>query len=225
MISMEGDRNVVDRPKIEGEIGSRDDCLEKETRFGAYSVVLKSAKGLNELLRMGLGLRTEDLYLEVHVPDSVKGAPRAVLGTFKKDALELADFLSEKRLKPRWLIGVTHQNVARPAQRFLNFQVISGIPDEAVDRVILMKMMTSWPSYYMLREDRIGSLKPGKWADFLVLNKDYFTVPVDEIANVHPYLTVVGGKTVFVHKDYAPEIGKQPAGIQVQYVNKPPYEY
>jgi len=134
MISMEGDRNGVDRPKIEGEIGSRDDCLEKETRFGAYSVVLKSAKGLNELLRMGLGLRTEDLYLEVHVPDSVKGAPRAVLGTFKKDALELADFLSEKRLKPRWLIGVTHQNVARPAQRFLNFQVISGIPDEAVDR-------------------------------------------------------------------------------------------
>ena len=125
---------MVDRPKIEGEIGSRDDCLEKETRFGAYSVVLKSAKGLNELLRTGLGLRTEDLYLEVHVPDSVKGAPRAVLATFKKGALELADFLSEKRLKPRWLIGVTHQNVARPAQRFLNFQVISGIPDEAVDR-------------------------------------------------------------------------------------------
>ena len=125
---------MVDRPKIEGEIGSRDDCLEKETRFGAYSVVLKSAKGLNELLRTGLGLRTEDLYLEFHVPDSVKGAPRAVLATFKKGALELADFLSEKRLKPRWLIGVTHQNVARPAQRFLNFQVISGIPDEAVDR-------------------------------------------------------------------------------------------
>jgi hypothetical protein len=125
---------VADRPKIEGEIGSRDDCLEKETRFGAYSVVLKSAKGLNELLRMGLGLRTDDLYLEVHVPDAVKGAPRAVLATFKKGALELADFLSEKRLRPRWLIGVTHQNMARPAQRFLNFQVISGIPDEAVDR-------------------------------------------------------------------------------------------
>jgi hypothetical protein len=114
---------VADRPKIEGEIGSRDDCLEKETRFGAYSVVLKSAKGLNELLRMGLGLRTDDLYLEVHVPDAVKGAPRAVLATFKKGALELADFLSEKRLRPRWLIGVTHQNMARPAQRFLNFQV------------------------------------------------------------------------------------------------------
>ena len=125
---------MVDRPKDEGEVGNRDGCLEKETRFGAYSVVLKSANGLNESLRTGLGLRPEDLYLEVHVPDSVTGAPRAVLGAFKDGAVELADFLREKRLEPKWLIGVTHQNVARPAERFLNFQVLSGIPDEAVDR-------------------------------------------------------------------------------------------
>ncbi len=98
-------------------------------------------------------------------------------------------------------------------------------PEEAVDRNILMKMMTSWPSYYMLREDRLGSLKPGKLADFVVLNKDYFTVPVDEIANCYPFMTVVGGKTVFLHKDFAPEIGKKPEGIQVTFVNKAPYDY
>ena len=128
------DRNVVDRLKTEGQIGSRDDCLEEETRFGVYSVVMKSAKGLNELLRTGLGLGAEDTYLEVHVPDAVTGGPRAVIETFKTGALQLADFLREKRLKPGWLIGVTHQNVARPAERFLNFQVISGIPAEAVGR-------------------------------------------------------------------------------------------
>ena len=59
----------------------------------------------------------------------------------------------------------------------------------------------------------------------MVLNKDYFTVPVDEIASIYPYMTVVGGKTVFLHKDYAPEINKKPEGIQVQFVNRPPYEY
>ncbi|MCI0885646.1 MAG: hypothetical protein J4N92_05605 [Chloroflexi bacterium] len=125
---------MVDRQKIEDETAGRDDCLEEETRFGAYSVVLKSAKDLNELLRTGLGLGTEDVYLEIHVPDSVRGGPRAVLETFKTGALELADFLREKQLRPGWLIGVTHQHVARPAQRFLDFQVISGIPVEAVDR-------------------------------------------------------------------------------------------
>ena len=125
---------MVDRPKIKGKNRTRDDFLTTETRFGAYSVVMRSAKGLNEVLCRGLGLKTEDQYLEVHVPDSVKGGPRAVLAAFREGMVELADFLNEKRLRPGWLIGVTHQNVARPAQRFLNFRVISGIPEEAVSR-------------------------------------------------------------------------------------------
>ncbi len=50
-------------------------------------------------------------------------------------------------------------------------------------------------------------------------------MPVDEIANCYPFMTVVGGKTVFLHKDFAPEIGKKPEGIQVTFVNKAPYDY
>jgi hypothetical protein len=113
---------------------SLDKCLEAETKFGAYAVVLKSGSDLGESFRGGLGLTDEDIYLEVHVPDSVEGAPRAVLAAFKDGAVALADFLIEKRLRPRCLIGVTHQNVATPARRFLNFQVISGIPEQAVDQ-------------------------------------------------------------------------------------------
>lgn len=109
------------------------DCLEAETRFGAYSVVLRAANGLSEWVREVLGMVDGDSYLEVHVPDSVTGAPRAVLGAFKDGVVELADFLVERRLRPKCLIGLTHQNVARPAQRFLNFQVFAGIPEEAVD--------------------------------------------------------------------------------------------
>lgn len=109
-------------------------CLREETRFGAYSVLLKDVNGLNKSLRHALGLTDSDLYLEVHVPDSVEGAPRAVLSAFKQGAVELADFLISKHLTPRCLIGVTHQNVAMPARRFLNFRVMPGIPEEVVDR-------------------------------------------------------------------------------------------
>lgn len=91
-------------------------CLGEETKFGAYSVVLKSGRGLDESVRGGLGLTDEDVYLEVHVPESVEGAPRAVLAVFKEGAVALADFLVEKRLSPRCLIGITHQNVAAPAR-------------------------------------------------------------------------------------------------------------
>jgi hypothetical protein len=116
------------------ETGHPHGCLQEETRFGAYSVLLKRSNGLNESLRAGLGLTDSDLYLEVHVPDSVEGVPRAVLGASKEGAVELADFLINKRLSPRCLLGVPHQNLAMPALRFLNFRVVSGIPEEVVDR-------------------------------------------------------------------------------------------
>jgi len=112
----------------------RGDCLREETRFGAYSVLLKDVGGLSKSLRDALGLADRDQYIEVHVPDSVEGVPRAVLGAFKQGAVDLADFLLSRGLTPRCLIGVTHQNVAMPASRFLNFRVMRGIPDEVVDR-------------------------------------------------------------------------------------------
>ena len=106
--------------------------LERETRFGAYSVVLRNAASLRERIREVLDLALDDLYLEVHVPDSVTGSPRAVLTAFKDGVIELADFLLAHDVRPKCLIGITHENVARPAQRFLNFQVIAGIPSETV---------------------------------------------------------------------------------------------
>lgn len=114
-------------------MASIDNPLEEETRFGAYSVVLKKGSELREAIRERLALNRDDTYLEVHVPDSVMGAPSTVLGSFKDGAVKLADFLIERGLHPKCLIGVTHENVAKPARRFLNFMVVSGIPEEAVD--------------------------------------------------------------------------------------------
>ncbi|MBI4483878.1 MAG: amidohydrolase family protein [Acidobacteria bacterium] len=90
-------------------------------------------------------------------------------------------------------------------------------PQEAVDRNIVMKMATSWSSEFVLREDKVGTLENGKWADFLVLNKDYFTVPVEEIPRVYPVISVVGGQIRYVRSDAAAEFGLQPVGHQLRY--------
>ncbi|MBI4484059.1 MAG: amidohydrolase family protein [Acidobacteria bacterium] len=87
----------------------------------------------------------------------------------------------------------------------------------AVDRVTVMKMATIWPAEFLLKEDVLGSLQPGKWADLLILNKDYFNVPVEEIATVYPLMTVLGGKAVFLHSEFAKELGLPPAGTQLKY--------
>jgi predicted amidohydrolase YtcJ len=90
-------------------------------------------------------------------------------------------------------------------------------PEEAVDRNIVMKMATSWSSEYVLKEDKIGTLEVGKWADFVVLNKDYFTIPVEEIPRIFPVLTAVGGKIRFVREDHAQKLGLKPTGLQLKY--------
>jgi predicted amidohydrolase YtcJ len=45
-------------------------------------------------------------------------------------------------------------------------------------------------------EDKIGTIEPGKLADIVVLNKDYFAVPEAEIKTIRSVLTIVDGKVV-----------------------------
>ncbi|MBI3895657.1 MAG: amidohydrolase family protein [Acidobacteria bacterium] len=83
---------------------------------------------------------------------------------------------------------------------------------EAISREEALKASTIWGAYYVLREKVLGSLEQGKWADFMVLDKDYLTVPVEEIANIHPLMTVVGGKVQHLVPSLARELGMQPMG-------------
>ena len=50
--------------------------------------------------------------------------------------------------------------------------------------------------YVVFQESNLGSLQPGKYADLLVLDRDYLTVPADEIKDIKPVMTMVGGKVV-----------------------------
>jgi len=90
-------------------------------------------------------------------------------------------------------------------------------PEEAVDRITLMKMMTTWPSYYLMKEKELGSLEVGKYADFVILNKDYFTIPEDQIPTAFPLATVLGGKETVLRKELADEWGVQPIGPQLNF--------
>ena len=50
---------------------------------------------------------------------------------------------------------------------------------------------------FAFREDAIGSLQKGKYADLLVLDRDYMTVPAEQIKDIKPLLTMVNGKVVY----------------------------
>ncbi|MBI2821723.1 MAG: amidohydrolase family protein [Acidobacteria bacterium] len=71
------------------------------------------------------------------------------------------------------------------------------LPEQAIDRVTALKMATTWASEYMMAEDTVGTLEPGKFADFVVLKEDFFTVPVPEILNMEVVLTSLSGQIVW----------------------------
>ncbi|MGE5525020.1 MAG: amidohydrolase [Rhodospirillaceae bacterium] len=50
---------------------------------------------------------------------------------------------------------------------------------------------------FLFQEGNLGSLQPGKYADLIVLDRDYLTVPEDAIQDIRPVMTIVGGKVVY----------------------------
>lgn len=67
---------------------------------------------------------------------------------------------------------------------------------DALSREEALKGMTIWAAYSNFEEDEKGSIEVGKFADFIVLNKDIMEVPESDIPNLKVNRTFVGGKQV-----------------------------
>ena len=73
--------------------------------------------------------------------------------------------------------------------------------DQALTRAETLHSFTLGAAYAAHQEDRLGSLEPGKWADFIVIDRDYFTCPASEIDDIVVLETWVAGEKVFDRED------------------------
>jgi predicted amidohydrolase YtcJ len=67
----------------------------------------------------------------------------------------------------------------------------------AVDRKEALRMLTIAAAAFINEEKMLGSIEKGKYADLVVLNGDYLSVPENEIEKLEPVMTIVGGNVVF----------------------------
>jgi predicted amidohydrolase YtcJ len=68
--------------------------------------------------------------------------------------------------------------------------------DQQITRQEALRLFTRGNSWFLRMEDKMGWIEPGKLADIVVLNKDYFAVPDQEIKQIRSVLTIVDGKIV-----------------------------
>ena len=87
-------------------------------------------------------------------------------------------------------------------------------PGQRISRKEALYAYTRWSSEYVLAEKRLGSIEPGKEADFLVLNRDYLTVPEDEIGRIDPLLTVMNGQITYSDPGFAASQSLPQAGYR-----------
>ena len=69
----------------------------------------------------------------------------------------------------------------------------------AVDRETVLRMMTRWGAEYVMRDDVLGTIEPGKYADVIVVDRNPLdpAIPDDRLSELKVLMTIVGGKVVY----------------------------
>lgn len=70
-------------------------------------------------------------------------------------------------------------------------------PDQALSREEALYAYTQAGTWLTREESLKGSIEVGKLADLAVLDRDYFTVPEEEIKEIKAIMTIVGGEIVW----------------------------
>jgi predicted amidohydrolase YtcJ len=101
-----------------------------------------------------------------------------------------ADMGDEMLGRPLWTIGKAVCRCVDGSSRIWG-------KEQKVSRQNALRMKTIWAAAYVGDEEKLGSLEAGKLADLVVLDKDYMSVPEDQISDLQVLLTFVGGKLVY----------------------------
>ncbi len=70
-------------------------------------------------------------------------------------------------------------------------------PEERISREQALKMWTWNAAYLSFDEDVKGSIEAGKYADLVILDRDILTCPEDEIREIEPVRTILGGEVIY----------------------------
>jgi len=146
-----------------------------------------------------------DMYAEIHSRPLIQGAlMHKVHGDL---AWDMPPFRRIQDSGIRWGLGsdataVTTSNPFYTLALAVTGKMVGGrkVNRQTITREEALIAHTRSNAYFMFQESNLGSIQQGKFADLLVLDRDYLKVPEDEIKDIRPLLTMVGGRVVYQEK-------------------------
>jgi predicted amidohydrolase YtcJ len=157
---------------------------------------------LKDIIRFGVTLRTG-----INQRDAVPlGIEKVVEAQWGRDGLErmapLRTLLDngipfhiegtepyEDRSYPTWLMHLAVTRISKHGD------VVA--PDQVLDREEAFLALTRWPARFIGANDTLGSIEPGKLADLVVFDGNIMDVAIEDLPNLLPVLTLVGGKIAY----------------------------
>jgi len=91
-----------------------------------------------------------------------------------------------------------HASIAR--QDANDWPAGGWLPEQRMTREEALRSMTLWPAFSAFQENDMGSITPGKLADFVILDQDIMRIPVELVLKTNVLATYVGGKAVYEKK-------------------------
>jgi len=162
----------------------------KDLRWVVHHVPVATPQLLDRLHGLGCGVVMKAFTWITGTPTTaVNGAPfRTIVDHPIKAGIE-GDGVHISTLNP-W----HHVHYALTGLNALGQQINPG---QQLTREEALRAFTIENAWFLRMEDSLGSIEEGKLADLLVLDRDYFTVPVADVKKIRPVLTVVNGNVVY----------------------------
>ncbi len=88
-----------------------------------------------------------------------------------------------------------HAAVTRGSRQKIELSKYS--PGEALTIQEALHYYTKGAAYFFFEEERIGTLEKGKYADFIIIDKDPLSIDVEELLTIKNLMTIVSGKITY----------------------------
>ena len=150
--------------------------LERMKKLGMYAAVRAIPPVMGAIFNRAHGERSRDMPPLRLIADS------GIMWGFHTDTTEVNQYRPFTTL---WF-AVTGKMVGG-----------SVVNRQTISREQALVAHTRSNAFFVLRENDLGSIQPGKLADLVVMDRDYLTIPADQIKDIKPVTTMVGGKIVY----------------------------